>query len=99
MRGVLTSAVQGDQEANVNDLKLPVINVERLILYRSSHRLVDQFYAVIVLVLVGRRSREPEAQFPLKQRPRYSAAAKSKQDKTLSAVRPTRLMVKMSLNT
>ena len=65
MRGARTSAVQGVQEANVNDLKLPVINVERLIQSRSSHRLVDQFCAVIVLVLVGRRSREPEAQFPL----------------------------------
>jgi hypothetical protein len=66
MRGARTSAVQGDQEANVSDLKLLVINVERLIQSRSSHRLVDQFCAAIVLVLVGRRSREPEAQFPLK---------------------------------
>ena len=66
MRGAPTSAVQEDQEANVNDLRLPVINVERLIQSRSSHRLVDQFCAAIVLVLVGRRSREPEAQFPLK---------------------------------
>jgi len=40
--------------------------VERLIQSRSSHRLVDQFCAVIVLVLVGRRSKEPEAQFLLK---------------------------------
>src|SRR6476620_3724751 len=98
MRGALTSAVQEDQEANVNDLRLPVINVERLIQSRLSHRLVDQFYVAIVLVLVGRRSREPEAQFPLK-RPRYSASAKSKQDKTRSALGSTRLMVKMSLNT
>ena len=66
MRGERTSGVQGGQGANVNDLKSPVINVERLIQSRSSHRLVDQFYAVIVLVLVGRRSREPEAEFPLK---------------------------------
>ena len=66
MRGARTSAVQGGQGANVNDLKSPVINVERLIQSRSSHRLVDQFCAAIVLVLVGRRSREPEAQFPLK---------------------------------
>ena len=66
MRGARTSAVQGDQGANVSDLKLPVINVERLIQSRSSHRLVDQFCAAIVLVLVGRRSKEPEAQFLLK---------------------------------
>ena len=66
MRGERTSGVQGGQGANVNDLKSPVINVERLIQSRSSHRLVDQFCAAIVLVLVGRRSREPEAQFPLK---------------------------------
>jgi len=66
MRGERTSGVQGGQGANVNDLKSPVINVERLIQSRSSHRLVDQFYAVIVLVLVGRRSKEPEAQFLLK---------------------------------
>jgi hypothetical protein len=66
MRGARTSVVQGDQEANVSDLKLLVINVERLIQSRLSHRLVDQFCAVIVLVLVGRLSREPEAQLPLK---------------------------------
>jgi hypothetical protein len=85
MRDALTSADQGGQEANVKDLKLPAINVERLIQSHSSHRLVDRFCAVIVLVLVGRRSREREAQFPLKAAARCSPA--ENQNKTKLSAR------------
>jgi hypothetical protein len=91
MRAARTSVVQGDQGANVNDLKLPAINVEKLIRSRSSPRLVDQFCVVIALVPVGRRSKEPETQFPLKQRPGCSAAENQNKIKTVSAMVPTRL--------
>ena len=65
MRGERTSVVQGAQEANVNDLKLPAINVERLTQSRLSRPRVDQSYAVIASVPVEQRSKEPETRFPL----------------------------------
>ena len=63
MREEQTSGVQGDQVANVSDLKSLAINVAKLNQYLSNRRQVDQSYAVIASVQVGRRSKESEASF------------------------------------
>ena len=60
MRGGQTSAVQGEQGESVNDLRLPAINVERLTLFLSSLQRADRCFAVIALVRIARRNREPK---------------------------------------
>ena len=55
MRGAQTLVARGDQEVNVNDLRLLAINAAKLIQSRSNRRRVDQYFAVIALVRVGRR--------------------------------------------
>jgi NAD(P)-dependent dehydrogenase (short-subunit alcohol dehydrogenase family) len=54
--GAPTSVDRGDLGVSVSDLTLPVINVARLILFLSNHRLEDQCCAAIALVRVERRS-------------------------------------------
>ncbi len=60
MRGEQTSAVQGELEESVNDLRLRAINAERLTLFLSSRQRADRCFAVIALARIARRNREPK---------------------------------------
>jgi hypothetical protein len=64
MRGAQISVAPEDQEASVNDLRLPAINVARLTLSRLSRLRADRYCAAIASARVGRRSREPEEFIP-----------------------------------
>jgi hypothetical protein len=56
MRGEQTSAVQGEREESVNDLRLLAINAERLTLFLSSRQRADRCFAVIALARIARRN-------------------------------------------
>ena len=60
MHGGQTSAVQGEREESVNDLRLRAINAERLTLFLSSRQRADRCFAVIALARIARRNREPK---------------------------------------
>ena len=51
-----TSAVQGEREESVNDLRLRAINAERLTLFLSSRQRADRYFAVIALARIARRN-------------------------------------------
>ena len=60
MHGEQTSAVQGEREESVNDLRLRAISAERLTLFLSSRQRADRCFAVIALARIARRNLEPK---------------------------------------
>lgn len=99
MHGGQTSAVQGEREESVNDLRLRAINAERLTLFLSSHQRADRCFAVIALARIARRNREPKTfrlEFFVINNSRASKASTGNRPR--DAVRIfTRLVVKTAL--